>query len=100
LTDVADAFFAVDSASAFFLSFNALRGAASASGAPAEEADSLWAAARFGSRSGSFEPRFDPRCEPWFEPWFDPCPVAFFPLVVFAICLFRRAPAAPEKPDE
>ncbi|MDR5754777.1 hypothetical protein QCE48_28830 [Caballeronia sp. LZ024] len=78
MTDVADAFFAVDSASAFFFELGALR--APAGDTPAREADSLWAAAR----SGSFEP----------------CPVAFFPLVVFAICLFRRAPDAPENPDE
>jgi hypothetical protein len=78
LTAVADAFCAVDSASAFFFEFGALR--APAGDTPAREADSLWAAAR----SGSFEP----------------CPVASLPLVVFAICLFRRAHDVPEKPDE
>lgn len=78
LTDVADAFFAVDSASAFFFDFDAL--CAPAGDTSAREAESVWAAAR----SGSFEP----------------CLVAFFPLVVFAICLFRRAPDVPEYPDE
>jgi hypothetical protein len=64
--------FAVDSANAFFLAFVSSRGAARAFVTPAEESDSSWATAR----SGSLD---------------EPCPVAFFPLVVFAICLFRLA---------